>query len=69
PAFIRSLKRIQDSDVEWLLPSHGPSFKKDTAMLQETIDRLDQYQHMADFGTCAVDWPLLDEWDEELARG
>jgi hypothetical protein len=24
---------------------------------------------MADFGTCAVDWPLLDEWEEELARG
>ena len=38
-------------------------------MLQKTIDRLDQYQHMADFGTCAVDWPLLDEWDDELARG
>jgi hydroxyacylglutathione hydrolase len=30
---------------------------------------LNGYQHMADFGTCAVDWPLLDEWDEELARG
>jgi hydroxyacylglutathione hydrolase len=67
PAFIKSLKRIQASDVEWLLPSHGPSFKKDDAMLQQTIDRLEQYQHMADFGTCAVDWPLLDEWDEELA--
>ena len=24
---------------------------------------------MADFGTCAVDWPLLDEWDRELADG
>jgi hypothetical protein len=24
---------------------------------------------MADFGTCAVDWPLLDEWEQELARG
>ena len=22
---------------------------------------------MADFGTCAVDWPLMDEWEEELA--
>ncbi|MEW4488575.1 MBL fold metallo-hydrolase [Thalassoglobus sp. JC818] len=69
PAFIRSLKRIQESDVEWLLPSHGPSFRKDNAMIQATIDRLDGYQHMADFGTCAVDWPLLDEWDEELAQG
>jgi Zn-dependent hydrolases, including glyoxylases len=68
PAFLRSLKRIQESDVEWLLPSHGPVFKKDNAHIQKTIDRLEQYQHMADFGTCAVDWPLLDEWDEELAR-
>ena len=68
PAFIRSLKRIQESDVKWLLPSHGPSFEKNDAMLQSTIDRLEQYQHMADFGTCAVDWPLLDDWDEELAQ-
>jgi hydroxyacylglutathione hydrolase len=69
PAFIRSLERIRDSDVEWLLPSHGPFFRKDKALIESTLDRLRGYQHMADFGTCAVDWPLLDEWDEELARG
>ncbi len=69
PAFIESLKRIQSSDVEWLLPSHGPAFPNDHALLQATIDRLEQYQHMADFGTCAVDWPLLDEWEDELAKG
>lgn len=69
PEFIDSLKRIQSSDVEWLLPSHGPAFRNDHDLLQSTIDRLDGYQHMADFGTCAVDWPLLDEWDDELARG
>ena len=23
----------------------------------------------ADFGTCAIDWPLMDQWDEELAAG
>jgi glyoxylase-like metal-dependent hydrolase (beta-lactamase superfamily II) len=69
PAFIDSLKRIQSSDVEWLLPSHGPAFKNDSKLLQSAIDRLDQYQHMADFGTCAVDWPLLDEWEDELAKG
>lgn len=69
PAFITSLERIRDSDVEWLLPSHGPVFRKDRAMVQKTIDRLTEYQHLADFGTCAVDWPLLDEWEEELARG
>jgi glyoxylase-like metal-dependent hydrolase (beta-lactamase superfamily II) len=69
PAFITSLERIRDADVEWLLPSHGPVFRKDPKMIQKTIDRLKQYQHMADFGTCAVDWPLLDEWEDELIRG
>lgn len=69
PDFIQSLTRIRDSDVKWLLPSHGPVFRKDNKQIQTTIDRLEQYQHMADFGTCAVDWPLLDEWDEELVKG
>ncbi len=69
PAFVASLERIRDADVKWLLPSHGPIFRKDRAQLQKTIDRLTEYQHMADFGTCAVDWPLLDQWEEELARG
>lgn len=69
PAFIKSLERIRDAEVDWLLPSHGPVFRKDRKQLQKTIDRLSEYQHMADFGTCAVDWPLLDEWEDELARG
>lgn len=69
PAFIKSLERIRDSDVEWLLPSHGPAFRRDTAMLQKTIDRLETYLHMADFGTCAIDWPLMDEWEDEVAAG
>jgi glyoxylase-like metal-dependent hydrolase (beta-lactamase superfamily II) len=69
PAFIRSLERIRDSDVEWLLPSHGPIFRKDVAMLNTTIKRLQSYLHMADFGTCAIDWPLMDQWEEEIAEG
>ncbi|MEZ6058387.1 MAG: MBL fold metallo-hydrolase [Planctomycetaceae bacterium] len=69
PDFIESLTRIRNSDVEWLLPSHGPIFRKDNALLDDTIARLERYQHMADFGTCAVDWPLLDDWDTELANG
>lgn len=69
PDFIGSLKRIRDSGVQWLLPSHGPIFRNDRKLLQRAIDRLEMYSHMADFGTCAVDWPLLDEWDAELARG
>ena len=69
PDFITSLKRIQASDVEWLLPSHGPVFRKDEAMIQQTIDRLEGYLHMADFGTCAIDWPLMDQWEDELVQG
>ena len=69
PDFITSLKRIQSSDVEWLLPSHGPVFRKDNGMIQQTIDRLERYLHMADFGTCAVDWPLMDQWESELVQG
>lgn len=69
PDFIRSLKRIRESDVTWLLPSHGPIFRKDDRMLAKTIERLEMYSHLADFGTCAVDWPLLDEWEEELVAG
>jgi len=69
PAFIESLTRIRDSDVDWLLPSHGPAFPNDAKLLNSAIDRLKGYQYMADFGTCAIDWPLLNEWDDELARG
>jgi glyoxylase-like metal-dependent hydrolase (beta-lactamase superfamily II) len=69
PAFVKSLRRIRASDVEWLLPSHGPIFRKDNKLLDRTIARADGYSHMADFGTCAVDWPLMDEWEREIAAG
>lgn len=67
--FIKSLKRIRESDVEWLLPSHGPIFRKDNQLLDKTIARLDGYLHMADFGTCAIDWPLMDDWEREIVAG
>lgn len=69
PAFIRSLERIRASDVEWLLPSHGPIFRKDNSLLDQTINRLRGYLALADWGTCATHWPLMDEWDRELAQG
>lgn len=69
PDYIASLRRIRACDAQWLLPSHGPIFRKDDALLDATIARLVGYSHMADFGTCAVDWPLLDEWEDELAEG
>ena len=68
-AFVASLRRIRDSDVRWLLPSHGPIFRKDDELLNTTISRLENYLHMADFGTCAVDWPLMDEWEREIVEG
>lgn len=68
-AFIRSLERIAASDVGWLLPSHGPIFRKDDELLAGTVGRLRGYLRLADFGTCATQWPLLEEWDRELAEG
>jgi glyoxylase-like metal-dependent hydrolase (beta-lactamase superfamily II) len=69
PDFLRSLRRIQEDDAEFLLPSHGPVFRRDGRILQQAIDRLTQYQYMADFGTCAVAWPLLDEWEKDVCEG
>ena len=69
PDFIKSLKRIQKDNAEFLLPSHGPVFRKDNKVLQKAIDRLTQYQYMADFGTCAIGWPLLDEWEADVCAG
>lgn len=70
PDFIESLVRIRDdAEIEFLLPSHGPAFRKDHAILQKAIDRLMQYQYMADFGTCAVSWPLQEEWEREILGG
>src|SRR5437764_13073751 len=69
PDFVRSLERIKADDAKYLLPSHGPVFRRDNAVIQRAIDRLTRYQHMADFGTCAVDWPLLDEWEADVIAG
>jgi hydroxyacylglutathione hydrolase len=69
PDFISSLTRIRDDDAEFLLPSHGPVFRKDSAILQNAIDRLTKYQHMADFGTCTVSWPLEEEWKRDVLAG
>lgn len=68
-AFVNSLERIRDSDVKWLAPSHGPIFANDRDLLNRTIDRVRGYLQMADFGTLAENWPLMDEWDNEVAEG
>lgn len=69
PHFISSLERIRDDDARILLPSHGPPFIRDNAMIQKTIDRLKGYQTLPDFGTCAVNWPLLEQWERDVASG
>lgn len=69
PAFLDSLRRILADDSQYLLPSHGPVFRRDNRIIQKAIDRLTQYQYMADFGTCAIGWPLLDEWEKDVIEG
>jgi hydroxyacylglutathione hydrolase len=69
PHFIQSLERILADDAEYLLPSHGPMFRKDPVVLTQAIERLRRYQYMADFGTCAIDWPLQREWEKTIASG
>lgn len=69
PDFIQSLERILADDSEYLLPSHGPVFRRDPRILKQAIERLTGYQYMADFGTCAIGWPLLDEWERDVLEG
>src|SRR4051794_28582088 len=69
PDFIRSLQRILADDAAYLLPSHGPVFRRDSKIIKKAIDRLTQYQYMADFGTCAIGWPLQDEWEADILAG
>jgi glyoxylase-like metal-dependent hydrolase (beta-lactamase superfamily II) len=69
PDFIQSLERIARDSSEYLLPSHGPVFRRDNRIVKKAIDRLKQYQYMADFGTCAIGWPLLDEWEADVIAG
>ena len=69
PEFLKSLTRILNDDAEFLLPSHGPVFRNDPVILQTAIDRLTQYQYMADFGTCALSWPLQEQYEKDLLAG
>lgn len=69
PDFVASLERILKDDAKVLLPSHGPAFRRDNKLIRKTIDRLNGYMHMADFGTCTTDWPLLDEWEADVLAG
>ena len=65
----RNIEKISGYDVGLIAPSHGPIFRNDPDFLNKTIDRVRGYLQMADFGTLAESWPLMDEWDEEVAAG
>lgn len=68
--FVASLERILQDDSEFLLPSHGPAFRRDPQIIRKAIDRLGRYRQMMDFGTCAdLGWPLGDEWEQEVLSG
>jgi hydroxyacylglutathione hydrolase len=69
PDFVNSLKRILADNSDYLLPSHGPVFRRNPKIIQKAIDRLSEYMYMADFGTCAIGWPLLDEWEADVIAG
>jgi glyoxylase-like metal-dependent hydrolase (beta-lactamase superfamily II) len=69
PSFIQSLQRIKADDAPFLLPSHGPAFKRDNKLIQKAIERLKGYLTLADFGTCAESWPLLEEWERDVTAG
>ena len=68
-AFVKSLDRIKQCDAKWLLPSHGPMFRKDNDLIDKAITRIEGYLHMADFGTCAIDWPMMDQYEKDIAAG
>lgn len=69
PDYLKSLNRILADDAEYLLPSHGPVFRKDAKILRAAIDRLTGYQYMADFGTCAQSWPLQEAYEKDILAG
>jgi hydroxyacylglutathione hydrolase len=69
PSFIKSLERIRNAEIDWLLPSHGPYFRKEPSMIDKVLERLRGYLHLSDFGTCAIDWPLIEQWEQEIAEG
>jgi glyoxylase-like metal-dependent hydrolase (beta-lactamase superfamily II) len=67
--FVKSLERILADDAAYLLPSHGPVFRRDPKIIQKAIERLKGYLKLADFGTCATEWALVDEWDRDIRKG
>ena len=64
--FSASLRRIRAWNAD-ICFHRMARFSQRQCATDATIARLEKYTHMADFGTCALDWPLLDEWDDELA--
>ena len=69
PAFIKSLQAHPGQRRRVAAAQPRPDLSQGQRAARQAIARLEGYLHMADFGTCAIDWPLMDEWDKELAAG
>ena len=74
--YISETARLDMALAQGLLPDGTPAIRvlmdrefDDIILIDRTIGRLEGYLHMADFGTCALDWPLMDEWERELVAG
>jgi glyoxylase-like metal-dependent hydrolase (beta-lactamase superfamily II) len=67
--FLTTLERIKADDSDYLLPSHGPIFRRDNRIIQQAIDRLTTYLHLSDFGTCAENSPIFEDWDATIEAG
>ena len=68
PDFIKSLNAFATATSNGCFPATGRCSAR-TTCIDRTIARLESYLHMADFGTCAIDWPLMDQWERELVDG
>ncbi len=42
---------------------------ENTRILRTAIERLRGYLKLADFGTCATEWNLTEEWDLAIRKG
>ena len=44
-------------------------FRKDNALIETAIKRIEGYLHLSDFGTCAIDWPMMDQYEKDVSAG
>ena len=67
-AQMKEYAQVVDDALGFARKEAGAGAGKD-AIVKKAIDRLSEYQYMADFGTCAIGWPLQDEWEADIISG